>query len=165
MPNVTLNDKVFRELRAKIGELAKAKVKIGVLQGGDAEVETEHGELSIVELAAIHEFGAPAANIPARSFIRATFDSDEGLAAQGEFMAEQAEQIIAGKLAPRTALKRIGAWGAAKVRARIRAKIDPPLKPETIRRKTVDGKKGDVPLVDTSHLINSVSWELEDDEK
>lgn len=155
----TLDDKVFRELRAKIGELAIAKVKIGILQGGDKEVETEHGALSIVELATIHEFGAPGAGIPARSFIRETFDSDEGRAAQAEFMAKQAEQIISGELAPKTALKRVGAWGAARVRARIKAHIAPALKPETIQRK-----KSSTPLVDTGALINSVSWELEEDE-
>lgn len=155
---IIFKDKVFKELRAKIGKLADARVRVGILEGGDDEVESEYGDLTIVELATIHEYGAPEANIPERSFLRKTFTDDRGRADLAKFQAEQAKQVIAGKLGARTALKRIGAWGAAKVRERIRAHIDPPLKPATIKRKG-----SSTPLVDTGHLQSSVSWELEEE--
>ncbi len=150
----TKNDKVFQELRRKVGELANAKVRVGILS--DEEVETEHGELTIVELAAIHEFGAPNAGIPERSFIRKTFE-DEGRADLVDFQAEQARKVVDGKLGAKTALKQIGAWAVGRVKARIRAKIDPPNKPATIKRKG-----SSTPLVDTGHLANSVAWEIEE---
>jgi len=151
------NDKVFRELRKKLGKLADAKVRVGVLEGGDDEVESEYGDLTIVELATIHEYGAPEANIPERSFLRKTFTDDRGRAETAEFQAEPAKQVIEGKLGAKTALKRIGAWGAAKVRERIREGIDPPLRPATIQRKG-----SSTPLVDTGHLQASVSWEIDE---
>lgn len=153
---IIFKNKVFKELRTKIGKLADAKVRVGILEGGDDEVESEYGDLTIVELATIHEYGAPAAGIPERSFLRKTF-TGRGRAELAAFQAEQAKQVIEGKLGARTALKRIGTWGAAKVRERIRAHIDPPLKPATIKRKG-----SSTPLVDTGHLINAISFQLEE---
>lgn len=154
---VVFKDKVFQQLRKKLGSLADARVRVGVLEGGDAEVETEYGDLTIVELATIHEYGAPNANIPERSFLRQTFTDDRGREELAEFQAEQARELIDGKIGAATALKRIGAWGAAKVRERIREHIDPPLRPATIARKG-----SSTPLVDTGHLANSISFEIDE---
>lgn len=157
---VRVNDRVFRELRAKIGEVADRRVKVGVLESSDEAVtvtneDGKESEITMVELAAIHEYGAPGANIPERSFIRRTFSEPEGAEAMREFLAEQAEKILKGELTPATALKQLGAWGAAAVRARIRQGIPPPNAEATVQRKG-----SSTPLVDTGGLINAVSWEI-----
>ena len=153
------NTKKLTALKAKLGELSKARVKVGVLQGADESVETEHGELTIAELAAVHEFGAPSVGIPERSFIRGTFNSPEGQEEITKFTTELADQIIKNEVAPRQALQMLGAKGAAMVRAKIRSHVPPPLK-----QATIDRKGSSTPLVDTGHLINAVSWETVESE-
>ena len=66
-----------RKLRALMKRLAGAEhniVNVGILQSGGAS-RRHAGGASIVEIAASHEFGAPAAGIPERSFIRRTLAS------------------------------------------------------------------------------------------
>lgn len=145
------NDKVWRELRAKIKKLgSKARVQVGVL--GDAGMH--HGGISMVELAAIHEYGSPAAHIPARSFIRSAFrDRKQEFAKQLEKVAKA---VLSNKMDPATALGRLGLWGANAVKRQITGKnIPPPLKPATIARKG-----SSKPLVDTGQLVGAISWKV-----
>ena len=141
---------------ARIAELAKALrarpvVRIGVLgAGGEAR-----DDLTQAELAAIHEFGAPRANVPERSFLRATADAKrlEWLA----LLERTLRLVTAGRLELEAALGIVGQKAVADVVARIRrgAGIPPPLQPETIRRKGSDR-----PLVDTGRLVQSISYEI-----
>lgn len=148
--------KVWEEiLRNAKGGLAGKRVKVGVLstKGGDAA----HGDdlLSIIELAAIHEFGSPAASIPERSFIRATLAKHR--AELVAMSAKLAQRLIAGKIDADTILKILGEWAVAKVRAEITAGdgIPPPLKPATIARKGSSR-----PLVDTERLLGAIAYEI-----
>lgn len=143
--------KTFSEIRAHMPK--GAHVRVGVLAGSG-----DHDGISMIELAAIHEFGSPAANIPERSFIRSTFartDIVDGLNRQA---AALARAIVAGKLTADVALGRIGAWAAAQIKGTIRNKMtegpeDQALKPATIARK-----KSSTPLVDTGRLLGAISW-------
>jgi hypothetical protein len=158
--NVKLDDHVFRELTAKIGKAKNAFVKVGVLQAQGSTAAND-GEITLAELAAIHEFGAPRANIPARSFLRATLTQDPGREGVVKMVTGLAKGIIAEKLEVKEALDRLGAWAAAQVKKRIKAHIPPPLKPETIKRKlSKHGAGGSTPLVATSQLINAIMWEV-----
>lgn len=141
---------------ARIAELAKALrarpvVRIGVLgAGGEAR-----DDLTQAELAAIHEFGAPRANVPERSFLRATADAKrlEWLA----LLERTLRLVTAGRLDLEAALGIVGQKAVADVVARIRrgAGIPPPLQPETIQRKGSDR-----PLVDTGRLVQSITYEV-----
>lgn len=141
---------------ARIAELAKALrarpvVRIGVLgAGGEAR-----DDLTQAELAAIHEFGAPRANVPERSFLRSTADAKrlEWLA----LLERTLRLVTAGRLEVEAALGIVGQKAVADVVARIRrgAGIPPPLQPATIRRKGSDR-----PLVDTGRLVQSISYEI-----
>lgn len=112
-------------------------------------------QLELVQIAAVHEFGAPNRNIPERSFLRSTVDNKR----------EEIDSILTtnykryqdGKISLRIALGQIGEYVTNQVQTTIRNRIPPELKPETIRRKTVQGKVGDVPLIDTGQLIQSIS--------
>lgn len=156
-----VDDRVFRELRRKIGRLADAHVKVGVLSA-QANQPHEGSDMTIVEIAAVHEYGSEAAGIPERSFIRATFEGGEAPVQQRDLSAKLARQIIAGDLSPEEALQVLGQWGVAQVKKKITSRIPPPLKEATIKRKTVGGKRGDVPLVDTGQLISSITYEVKD---
>lgn len=157
-----LNDKDngLRALVERVGSLSKAAVKVGVLADkGDeakrvADEEPTAVSVTVLEVATIHEFGAPAANIPARSFLRATVDEQSS-----SIRADQhklAIAVLSGKLDMRRALDQLGARVAAKIQQKIARGIEPALQPRTIARKG-----SSKPLVDTGQLRQSVTWEVE----
>ena len=148
------NDKIWRDLYKKIGAAADRHVKVGVLasKGGLAE----HDGITMVELAAIHEFGSPAANIPERSFLRRTFEVKEK-----EFAAitrKLATQIIKTDMTIDKALNILGAWGSAEVKKFVT--VGDNVKP-ALKKATIDRKGSSRPLIDTGRMINSVQWEVE----
>lgn len=150
--SIKVNDKVWRDLRAKLKKLGMkdAHVQVGIL--GDAGMH--HSGFSMIELAAVHEFGSRDGRIPERSFLRSTFrDRKEDLT---KFLTKIAKQIIADKLSPEDALGQLGLWGAAQVKNQItKQDIPPPLSARTIQRKG-----STKPLVDTGQLVNSISWKV-----
>jgi len=144
----------------KLGHVLKAirdqgaYVKAGVI---GAKAEEEHGEvngkpITNTQLAAIHEFGAPSANIPERSFIRATFEANKP-----KYMS-QLRNVVRGVYEGRgtieAGLKLIGLQIENDMKRRVTTGdgIPPPLKQETI-----DRKGSSRPLVDTGQLVNSIS--------
>lgn len=132
----------------------KARVRVGIL--ADEPKETEDGDtspLSLVEIAAIHEFGAPAAGIPQRSFIRGTVDEKRHEIEQLQFA--QAKRIVLGQVDPDHAVEQLGAKVAAMMQRRIAQGIPPPNAPETVERKG-----SSTPLIDTGQLRSSLSYEL-----
>lgn len=140
----------------KVGDLANQKVKVGILAangGGDREPGSE---MTLVEIAATHEFGSPAAGIPERSFLR------DALAEFGEqarsTQARLARAIIADEMTIEQALGVLGEWWVAKIKGRIARGegIPPPLAASTIR-----AKGSDRPLVDTGRLLASITWAIE----
>lgn len=156
MSKVTVKDQGANDLLKRARELAKGKrVAVGILD--DAPKQAEPGEkapkLSLVEIAIIHEFGAPAAGIPQRSFIRATIDENKA-----EIIALErsvAAKIIAGEIEPERGLSLIGAKVASMMQAKIADGIEPALKPETIARKG-----SSKPLVNTGQLRSAITWAL-----
>ena len=87
------------------------------------EREGATGKLSLLEVAAVHEFGAPARGIPARSFIRATIDErTEDIARLERVLLAK---VVAGDIALKPALDAVGAKVAGWIQQRIAAGIDP----------------------------------------
>jgi len=140
----------LKRLQASAKQLeGKPRVKIGVLGSG------YHGpDLTNAELAAIHEFGAPRANIPERSFLRGTFDAKNR--EWQKFAEKLLKAIAAGRIDADQALGLLGERAVADVRKTIRNGIAPPLKAATVRRKG-----SSKPLIDTGRLLQSISWSIE----
>ncbi len=156
------NTKVWDALRKRIEEAGKLHVRIGVLssRGGDAA----HGEgISMIELAAIHEFGAPRAGIPERSFIRSTFTTHRA-ADLRDLQTKLARAIVQKGMEVRKALGIIGVQGVAWVKRSVTDRaIKQDLAQSTIDRKNRTAKnKSDATtaLVDTGRLINAVQSEI-----
>lgn len=154
------NDEVFRKLRAKVGHLANQKVKVGVLQSRGGGDSIDDRGTTLAELLAIHEYGAPGAGIPARAPLRRALEDDEAKAEVTEQTAKVARAVVADRISVEQGLGILGEWAVARVKKGIKDHLPPPLKPATIKRKTVDGKEGDVPLVDSGHLIGSINYEV-----
>lgn len=144
-------------LRSRVRALAakKAKVKVGVL--ASAGVHPESG-VSLVEIAAVHEFGSPAANIPQRSFIRRTLDLRED--DLKKMMHRIAVAYVSEHVTLQTALDVLGQWLVAAVKNTIvTEQVVPRLEESPAGRRTIARKGSSVTLVDHAHLLNAISYE------
>jgi hypothetical protein len=154
--DIKFDDKVFERLRAEVKEAAKKHVHVGVLASKGGANTGPDGETTIAEIAAIHEYGAPKANIPARSFIRATLEGNENREHLTKMLEKLARAVLSEKISVDGALGALGAWAVSAVKARITGRISPELKAATVQRKG-----SSVPLVDTGQLINAINWEVD----
>lgn len=149
--NPKISDAVWKAIFGRVRGLKHARVKVGVV--GSAAREEEDGT-TLAEIAAIHEFGAPAAGIPERSFLRSTFRNPQKLEQLRKLQARLARDLIAGKIDVARAMGLLGAWGAGAVKATITRDGEfAPLKPSTIAKKGSSR-----PLIDSGQLLNSISW-------
>ncbi len=151
MSTITLSG--GERLQAHLKKLAEEVTNGGTLRVGFLEGATypaDQGGQPVAMVAAIQEFGAPAAHIPARPFfrnmiaakagnwgkslgnllVRTGYDADKSLALMGEGIADQLQTSIDQTNTPPLAPATIAAKGFAK------------------------------PLVDTGHLKNSVDFEV-----
>lgn len=156
MSKFTSRDQGANRLLLGLREASKRpmKVRVGVLTDAPKrERGGGSGPLSLVEVAAVHEFGAPAAGIPQRSFVRATVDTH-----RAEIEALQTRllpKVLAGEMEEQAALDLLGAKVASMMQNTIVASVPPPLKPETVARKG-----SSTPLVDTGQLRSSITWKV-----
>lgn len=153
-----VDDRAWKRIAKTMRDMgiADAHVRVGVLatQGGLEQHDDESG-LTLIEIAAIHEFGAPAAGIPERSFIRATaLARARDIATVQRFVATK---VVLQQMTPERALEILGAWLQTEIKKAITsgAGIPPPL-----AEATVAAKGSSRPLVDTGRLINSIQWQV-----
>ncbi len=109
--------------------------------------------ITLLEVAAIQEFGAPSAHIPQRSFVRATVDNNRD--AIRKLQSSLAKQIVKGKITKQVALERIGARVEGMIKKAIAAGIEPANAPSTIARKG-----SSTPLISTGQLRSAISFEV-----
>jgi len=152
-----VNEQKWLNLKRDFKGMDDMCTKIGLPQEGTPkQVVDAHSNkmVDLVQIAAVHEFGAPRRRVPERSFIRSTFDDNRG--ALKNLVTRCYNAVIDGKFTPVQALSTVGEYLVGKTKNKIRNRIPPPLSPATIKAKTVGGKTGDVPLIDTAQLIQSI---------
>lgn len=140
------------KLEARLAEIARDLGRGAVLRVGFLENATYPDGKPVAMIAAIQDFGAPAANIPPRPFFR-NMIADK----QREWPAAIAGLLRTNDLDPARTLDQAGFAIGGQLRQSIIDTNTPPLAPSTIRRKGFDK-----PLIETSHMINSVDHEVED---
>lgn len=134
---------VLRDIADKLRD--GGSVRVGFLEGA-----TYPDGKPVAMIAAINEFGAPGAGIPPRPFFRNMIAEKSG-----EWPQAVADLVVEndydfGKFAPL-----IGEAITGQLRQSIVDTNEPPNAPSTIR------KKGHAkPLVDSGHMLNSVSYEV-----
>lgn len=202
-PKITVNvrEKDFG-LSHILKEAAKLRkkpfVKVGIAQTRGSKLRAD-GKQTVADIAAIHEFGAPKANIPERSFIRSTVNHNE--AKYDGLISKLKDQIFDAnaKMTVEKALGLVGQSVSSDMKNTIRtnqAGLNGPtgLKEATIRSKNageiakakahlnaapsakdftkagsarnakaahlVDTGGASTPLIDTSQMIRSISYEV-----
>lgn len=155
MSGVRVTDNGAAKFVANLKALAARRVRVGVLDDAPKRSgeNAKGGRASLLEVAVHHEFGAPAAGIPQRSFIRATVDLNAGAIAS--LQKTLAAQVGSGQVDGDTALERLGMKVAAMCQNRVAEGIGPALAPATVERKG-----SSKPLVDTGQLRSSITWKV-----
>lgn len=138
-----------------ISELTKSDVYIGVPM--DKTGREEAGPITNAALAYIHNFGAPAANIPARPFL------SEGIHNASEKIADRleagAKAVVNGdKTAANKSLNGAGLIAVSAVRAKITEGPFEPLKASTLAARRRAGFKGTSPLIRTGQLRRAIAY-------
>lgn len=147
MVTIRGGDKLERALR----EISKKLKKGGTVQVGFLSGATYPSGTPVALIAAIHNYGAPAAGIPPRPFFSNMVAAKspewpaaiEGLLKSTDYDVEKTLQLTG------EAIK-------GQLQQSIRDFVGVPLKPATIRRKGHSKE-----LIDTGHMLNSAAYKVE----
>lgn len=120
-------------------------VKVGLPKGANDYPDGT----SVIMVGITHEFGSPLIGIPQRSFLRATVEI--GRRIYKNLFRKLSKKIVDGDITKKEALSLIGLQVQSDVQGRIREGIKPELK----------SREG-IPLIDTAHLIQSITFKVED---
>lgn len=138
-------EKALKEMAAKLGE--GSAVRVGFLEGS-----TYPDGTPTAMVAAIQEFGAPAREIPPRPFFR------NMIAAKSPGWPKAiADLLPANGYDVKKTLAQVGEGVAGQLRTSITEFTTPANAPSTIARKGFDK-----PLIDSGHLLASVSYQVEE---
>lgn len=169
--------KAWEAIRKAIVRTEK-RVKVGILTDSAhkaAESEKGKAEISMLELAAIHEFGSPEAGIPERSFLRATINGkrQQVNAAIEDLVGKEVGALLEtpggpteaqADAAAKRALGKLGLKLVAMIRATIRNRETVGPEDQANAPSTIAKKGSTLPLVDTGQLINALDWAVVDKE-
>ncbi|EFB6885938.1 hypothetical protein MLP94_02260 [Escherichia coli] len=137
-------DKVMDALDEVEKQFSNIQLKVGFLEGA-----TYGGVIPVPMVAATNEFGNPAHNQPPRPFFRnAIAEHEEEWKEQTALLIERGDDI-------EEVFSMLGTIISADIQQSIRSLDSPPLSPITIARKGFDN-----PLIDTSNMLYSVSYEV-----
>lgn len=144
------------QIQREVAKLETAVISVGFQGQSALEQAGENAAATVVDVATFNEFGT--IDIPERPFMRFTFDQHQ--AAIVERVEIEHSAVIVGERKAVQALSRIAIFLVGLIQRTMRESPSwaEPNAPATIRKKTVAGKRGDVPLLDTGQLRASVSW-------
>lgn len=151
----------LKKLQETLGK--KKAVKVGFFENA-----TYPDGTSVAVVAATQEFGSPAQNIPARPFMKTTFDEK-----QKKWMRIVKRALQEDGHNPDVALERVGLAAAEDIKKAIQAVHEPMLAVSTIKARLRDWEETGAfekdkdlqkPLIRTGHMLNSVSYQVEDDD-
>lgn len=140
-------DTGFKAFIKRLRKMDGMEVVVGI-RAKEGGVPREGG-ITVAEIGQIHEFGAPAAGIPQRSFLRETFDKNRKK--YDRVLAKGVKGVVKAKDDPRKKLFVLGETARTDIIDRIDAGDFEPLLPATIKRKG-----SDKPLVDKGILRASI---------
>lgn len=142
-------------LAAFVKRLTSPEVSVGVHSADGSEVE-EGSDLTVAEIAAIHEFGL---GVPERSWLRAFVDENREQLL--DMLATTALQIAKGTNAD-AAMNRFGLAVVGMVKKRIVEGIEPGLEESTKEEKmrVTGGGAKDTPLIRFGQFVSAIAHEI-----
>lgn len=143
---ITDRDNGYEHLRFALRNIHGQSILIGV----NEEPHEGSPGLTNADVGKFQEFGTRT--IPARSFLRAWVDQQEG--SWPPKISAAITQWLYRQVTGASWQAAFGEWAVGQVRARMRQHIPPPLAPQTVKRKG-----SDTPLIDTEQLIDAIEWQ------
>lgn len=140
-------------LRARLDELASKIRTGGYVRAGFLEGATYPDGTPVATVAAVQNFGSPAQGIPPRPFFTNAIRQYSP-----EWGAKLGKVLAANDWDTERSLELLGEIMVGDIKQSIVDTNEPPLAEKTIERKGFEK-----PLIDTSHMINSVSAEVTTD--
>jgi hypothetical protein len=155
-PSLTDTDKGYRALMKRLQEQAAPGLRVGVF-GAKADAQHADSELTVGDIATIHEFGFEHVRggyfVLERAWLRGYYDENE--ARLKEMVRRVAEAVAQGKMTREQGLNLIGLKISGEIKQRLQAGITPPLAESTIK-----AKGSSVPLIDSGQFIGSIAHEV-----
>jgi hypothetical protein len=166
-------NKVFREARL----MGSHVLSVGLHQeDGDKPKELPDGQShsgtppTLATIASWHEFGVDKmvvdknghmrwVHVPKRSMVGDWFDI--GRAGNTVMIRKVSTQVLQGKRSSSQALGLLGVAFQGSIQARMSKGIAPALSPSTVRRKTVGGRKGTTPLINTNQMRSNMIYQID----
>lgn len=143
---VRINDRGWKRFQVRIGALGTKKLSVGVPDDAGGT----DGELSMTELAAVHEFGTMDGHVPERSYLRSTLTMN-----QNKYVKElddATERVLFKGKKAEDELMKLGEMVRGDIVKRIQNdELGVPLEDSTVERKG-----SSLPLVDTGALVGAI---------
>ena len=139
------------KLEAALAEISKNVTKKATLSVGFMGGATYPNGTLVALVAAIQEFGAPARNIPPRPFFRNMIASKSE-----EWGPALGQLLVNNDYNSDRSLSTLGLGIEGQLKQSIVDTNSPPLAPSTVARKG-----NDKPLIDTGHMLNSITSKVE----
>jgi phage gpG-like protein len=142
---------------ASIQDLAKKQVLVGIPASKAERQEGDEEPINNAQLGYIHEFGAPASNIPARPFL------NPGIARTQESINNHLQKAAKAAMDGNSEkvdveLNATGLIAQAGARNEINSGAFEALAAATLAARLRRGRTGDKPLIDTGQLRNSITY-------
>lgn len=143
----------------------KPFVKVGIQGASALSQKDPKVPATVVDVATFHEFGAPNANIPERSFMRSTYDKNE--AKYIGILIKFKDQILDpnSQMTVKKALSLLGQKMKSDIQKTIREGMFTPWAPSTREARIKRAKGGiisETPLIDTGQMLRSIDYKVED---
>lgn len=145
--------KRLREITERAKQLNNISLNVGI-PSDKGEREKSSG-VTNAELGIIHEFGVPERGIPERSFMRSTAKEESKNIAK--LARIQITESLSGKISAYDAFSVIGVYFQNKIVEKI---TDGNFEENT--KETIKRKKSSKPLIDTSQLRASITYEVKE---
>jgi hypothetical protein len=151
-------DKGYKKRLRQIFNLKPTSLTVGIHaeEGAKTHEQREYDErttITVLDIGTIHEFGL--GNNPERSFIRGW--ADENKEKNQKTISKLMQSVVAGKRTIEDATDIIGLRFVGDVQRRMR---DSKSWAKELKKRTIDRKGSDVPLIDTGQLRSSIQYKV-----
>lgn len=150
-------DADFKRLLRDMGKLGSQYVAVGILEPDRTYPDSD---ATLGQVALWQEYGTHDAKgfpvIPSRSFLRDPVDSAIGPieALKAKLLRKVQDKAITAE----KGLATIGADIVRRIQTAIKKRIDPPLRPYTLKMRKKKGITGTIPLIATSFLFDNIHF-------
>jgi hypothetical protein len=152
-------DRGWKRYVREMGRINGSFVKVGLPDGGKPgrakgqRPDSPRPYPKILVIGAVHEFGSVKANVPERSYLRASFDKNK--AKMSRRIESVYGAILSRRMDVREGLVAVGTTARDQAKLFLQRLRTPPLKVSP--RKKYGGSN---PLNDTDQLVNSLQYEV-----